>query len=347
MTALALIYLVLIFSAEVLTILNHWAGLILHSLILLVMLFHGATTRQTGRRRFLISLTLVPLIRILSISLPLHKLPLIFWYLAIGSLLFLAASVTLRVTGLGARRIGLAVTSWPAELGIASIGLVLGLVEYFILYPAPLINRLRLDEFLLAAFILLVFTGVLEEFIFRGLIQETSIGVLGRGGLVYTAFLFAILHIGYLSLPDVLFVFGVGLMFGLFVARTRSLVGVSLAHGLTNISLYLIYPFLFAGMVSSPTPSSPQDVLSPPVEIPHFRGRYFTPTPTPAGVSAPAPAPAVLWRSARNSHLVCSTPRVVTQDACFYESIPPESDYSLFLNKDAFLFFPQHAPPFP
>lgn len=346
MTAVALIYLALISAAEVLTILNHWAGLILHSLILIALLFHGATTRQTGPRRFLIVLTLAPLIRILSISLPLRNLPLIFWYMAIGGLLFVAALFALRVTNLGARRIGLAVKSWPAEAGIASIGLLLGLMEYFILYPRPLISQLRVGEFLLAALILLVFTGILEEFIFRGLIQEASIGVLGRGGLIYTAFLFAILHIGYLSISDVLFVFGVGLMFGLFVARTRSLVGVSLAHGLTNISLYLLYPFLFAGMVSSTTPSTPQDVLSPPMEIPHFRGRYSTPTPTPGGAFAPAPAPIALGYSALASPSCPFRGATLPGEQPFWQCKVPAELEALLPHEENALSPLQHAPPF-
>lgn len=344
MTIVALIYLTLITAAEVLTILNPWSGLILHSLILVALLFHGATTRPTASRRFLIVLTLAPLIRILSISLPLRNFPLVFWYLIIGGLLFVAALLALRVSGLGARRIGLTVRSWPIEIGIAFLGTLLGWIEYFILYPAPLIPQWTWGNFLLAAFILLVFTGILEEFIFRGLIQEASIGVLGRGGLIYTAFLFAILHVGYLSLSDVLFVFGVGLMFGLIIARTRSLLGISLAHGLTNITLYLVYPFLLGGLVAAPaTPSAPPELLSPPLEIPHFRGQYSTPTPTIAIPPAPPPAP-LLPPAGSNRQLppVLSTSEEPSQfliwpDSC---SPTPKSDNPHF-------FCPRQQTPLP
>jgi len=46
------------------------------------------------------------------------------------------------------------------------------------------------------------------------------------------------------SLLDVLFVGVVGLFFGWVVHRTRSLLGVTLAHGLTNIILFLVMPFV-------------------------------------------------------------------------------------------------------
>jgi hypothetical protein len=53
----------------------------------------------------------------------------------------------------------------------------------------------------------------------------------------------------------VLFVFIVGLAFGLIVLRTGSILGVSLAHGLTNVTLYLIFPFLLAPMEIPPLPA--------------------------------------------------------------------------------------------
>ena len=66
----------------------------------------------------------------------------------------------------------------------------------------------------------------------------------GVPGLVYVSALFAVLHIGHLSVADVMFVFLVGLVFASLVRRTGSLFGVTLAHGATNIGLFLVFPFL-------------------------------------------------------------------------------------------------------
>jgi membrane protease YdiL (CAAX protease family) len=41
-----------------------------------------------------------------------------------------------------------------------------------------------------------------------------------------------------------LFVFGVSVFFSWIVSRTGSLLGVTLAHGLTNILLFLVVPTL-------------------------------------------------------------------------------------------------------
>jgi membrane protease YdiL (CAAX protease family) len=148
------------------------------------------------------------------------------------------------VLGYSWRELGLTLRGWPLQLAIGLTGLVFGAVEYVILRPDPLAPALKLAYVWQPALILLVSTGFLEELVFRGLIQNAAVDVLGRWGLVYVAVLFAALHIGYQSLVDVLFVLGVGLFLGWAVYRTRSLLGVTISHGLTNIMLFLIMPFL-------------------------------------------------------------------------------------------------------
>ena len=110
---------------------------------------------------------------------------------------------------------------------------------------------LRLELIWLPALILLVFTGFLEELIFRCVLQYTALQQLGRLGIPYIAVIYAVFHLGYHSVLDLLFVFGVALVFGWFVWRTGSILGVILSHGLTNITLYLVLPILLAQPASS------------------------------------------------------------------------------------------------
>lgn len=263
---IALIYLCLITLAEILTAtigagLNIVSvGLSLHGLILIVLVLHGATTRQTQTRRLLLSLVIAPLIRILSLSLPLQGVPLVDWYLTIGALLYMATFFAAQINGISWQRMGLTMKGWLSQLPLALIGFVLGFIEYYILGSHPLISNLSWETLLYPAFVLMIFTGFLEEIIFRGLIQEVSTTMMGKLGIWYGALLFAVLHIGYLSVVDVVFVFAVGLLFGYIAQRTRSLLGVSLAHGFTNISMYLIFPFVLAGGIfpAGPTRTTPE-----------------------------------------------------------------------------------------
>ncbi len=65
--------------------------------------------------------------------------------------------------------------------------------------------------------------------------------------VLYAALVSALLYMGVRSSWNLLFVFLVSLAFGVVAARTRSLVGVSLSHGLANISFFLIFPLFMAG----------------------------------------------------------------------------------------------------
>jgi membrane protease YdiL (CAAX protease family) len=220
-------------------------GLALHGLLLLALMAHAALSPQRAQQRFLLALTLAPLIRLLSLSLPLPNFPFVYWYALVGAPLFLAAFAAARVAGYSAASLGLR-WRWqdlPLQLAVGLTGLLFGWVEYQILRPAELIPALTWRQFLLPALVLAVFTGLLEEVVFRGLMQRAAQARLGRWGVLYVAIVFAVLHLGYQSMLDVAFVLGVGLFFGLVVARTRSLLGVTLSHSLTNIMLFLVVPF--------------------------------------------------------------------------------------------------------
>ncbi len=60
-----------------------------------------------------------------------------------------------------------------ATLLIALSGIIFGFIEYIILKPVPIISLLNLKEIIIPGLILLLFTGFLEELIFRGIIQKT------------------------------------------------------------------------------------------------------------------------------------------------------------------------------
>ncbi len=242
----ALGYLVLLTVAEILmALVEPRLGLLLHSLLLTGALMYGARYYDRPTYRFWMGVTLAPLIRLISLSLPLHSVPLIYWYLIISVPLYVAAFIVRRlILQIPWDQVGLHGRGLALQALMPFLGLPLGMLEYRILRPAPLISEWNPGEFLIAALILLISTGLAEELIFRGIMQQVAVEVMGRKGMVYVSAVFAVLHIGHRSLADVFFVFGVALLFGWFVQRTRSIVGVSLTHGLINIWLFLIAPFL-------------------------------------------------------------------------------------------------------
>jgi membrane protease YdiL (CAAX protease family) len=240
-----IVYLLVITAAETVTVFFAplW-GIISHIIIMVALILHSALASEHPHRQLVLSLALVPLVRIMSLSMPLSDIPQIWWYPIIYAPLVAAAVVVMRLAGYKAEDVGLTVKLLPIQLAIMLTGVLLAVAEYFILAPEPLVAEFTWPEIWLPALLLLVCTGFTEEFIFRGVLQRTAVEAFKGWGIVYVSFLFAILHMGFLSWIDVVFVFVVALFFGWVVKRTGSLLGVTLAHGLTNIGLYLVVPFL-------------------------------------------------------------------------------------------------------
>jgi len=243
----AIIYLLAITAAEAVTVLVQpvW-GIVCHAIVLVAVVVHSALASDYRNRHLVLSLALVPLVRIISLGMPLVNIPQIWWYPIIYTPLLAAAIVVVRILGHRAREVGLSFSSFPVQLVVGLSGLLFGVIEYLILAPEPMITELTWREVWLPALIFLFCTGFVEEFIFRGVLQRTATEAFGNWrGIIYVSLLFAVLHMGFLSLIDVVFVFVVALFFGWVVKKTGSLSGVTLAHGITNILLYLVVPFFF------------------------------------------------------------------------------------------------------
>lgn len=256
----ALVYLLAITFAEAIVILLEPVtgivtasiiGIACHTAILVTAIIDAALINKYFSERLILSLALIPLIRIISLSLPLAGISRIWQFPVIYLPLLAAAIVLVRLLGYKPKDIGIRFGFLPVQLMIGLIGIGLGIVEYLILAPEPLVTELTWQTAWLPALVLLLATGFVEEFIFRGVLQKTATEAFGGWGIVYISYMFAILHIGWiraespLALFDVVFVFGVALLFGWIVKKTGSLLGVTLSHGITNIMLFIVAPFFF------------------------------------------------------------------------------------------------------
>ncbi len=240
----ALVYLVAVALAEAVTVGAHplW-GVACHIATLVVLIIHQAIAADYLHRRLLLSLTMVPLVRIISVSMPLVDISQVWWYPIIYVPLIAGAFIVMRISGYMRDDVGLTARRLPVQLALALTGVVFGVTEYLILAPEPMIAELSWQSAWLPAVMLLVFVGFGEEFIFRGVLQRSAADAFNGWGVIYVSLLFATLHMGFFSWLDLVFVFAVALFFGWVVQKTGSILGVALAHGITNIVLYLIAPF--------------------------------------------------------------------------------------------------------
>jgi uncharacterized protein len=247
-----LLYTVAIIGAEVVAVVGGVAaGTVCDAVLLGILWTHYVLASRGAARsltpshplpRALPALALLPLLRILSVTMPVRVLPQISWYALIGVPLLLGVVITARVLDLSASGLVLRVQGWwPWQPLIALSGLPLAVIALALMQPEPLIARtdVGVGPVLVSALILLIFVGCTEELVFRGVLQHVAVDVFGRAGLVWSSALFAFMYLGSLSPSYVLFMLLVGLFFAWCVDRTGSLWGVAAAHGVF-ISLMLL-----------------------------------------------------------------------------------------------------------
>lgn len=241
-------YLLLTASAELLTIYEAKIGITLHAIILFALLFHSGLESDKGFSRFLMILVLAPLIRMLSLSMPLAHFSRLSWFLLISIPTFIAIFTCMWLQALRPINVGLSLPSLqntPIEAGVILLAIPFGIAEYQILKPSPLLE-LEAANLITASLIFMVCTGFVEELVFRGLIQYNAIQLMRKWwGIIFISALFAVLHIGNLSLLDCLLAFSAGFIYSVVREKTGSVYGISVSHGIMNIILFLVAPAYF------------------------------------------------------------------------------------------------------
>jgi hypothetical protein len=234
-------------------------GLLLHGALLLGLMLHSALGRRDETRRLALALAPLPLVRMLTLTLPLTHLPLLAWYPLVALSLLGAAWLVAQQTGLSAARLGLDIRRRAFQFFMIAGGPGLGAVQYVLLPTPPLFDGFGAGLLLSGALLL---AGFAAELMFRGLLQHTALPLLGRHALLYGALVFAVLHIGYLSVPLLVFAFLVGLLFAEIVHWSGSVLGVALVHGTASITHLLLLPALIDAMSNAAAPPLWIDALS-------------------------------------------------------------------------------------
>jgi uncharacterized protein len=218
-------------------------GATAYAIVLILLLSAYLMWTSEPTRRLLLALALVPIVRLLSLSLPSLLLPVLDWYVLIGipallAIVLVARTLRLRPVDLGLgrpRRI-------RPQVLVASTGLLLGLPAYLISRPDPTVAIPTPFLIAQAAVILAIFGGFLEELLYRGLIQSVASGFLARGGIIVSSVTTAIMYASSLNVRYVLFMTLVAIFFGLAVRRTGSIAGTTGAHAILLVTQLVIWP---------------------------------------------------------------------------------------------------------
>jgi membrane protease YdiL (CAAX protease family) len=241
----ALLFLLLIAVAESVSLFDIIASAFMHALLIVLMLaLYLRGKGETGR--LLLALVLIPLLRLLSMTMPIPALSPLYWQLLIGLPALLAIFRVAGVANFTPGQLGLQWRHRRLQLVIAISGFLLSAPAYIFLRPEPLIDSFQPGEVLLASFILLLFSGFMEELLFRGVLQQLAREVFGREGFLFAWLCYTVTLIGNSTVSPLYlpFMAMTALFFGYWVELTGSLWGAVLAHTFLNIGLFLIFPFV-------------------------------------------------------------------------------------------------------
>lgn len=247
MPRVATAYLGAIAGAEVLVARGDvGVGIACDAVLIVALLNHYVWLGARPQRRVLVALALLPLLRLLSVTMTVPEAPYFDRYLLTGLPLLAAACLTARALGLTPGDLGLRLKRWPAQVAITLTGVPLSLAAYVLVHPQPLIARFDGPHLAAAAATLGVCVALVEELVFRGLLQHVASPLFGRLGLLFSAAAFVSMYTGSSSPSYAAFMGVVGLFFGWCVQRTGSLWGVVLAHGGLIVGMTCVWPFIWS-----------------------------------------------------------------------------------------------------
>jgi membrane protease YdiL (CAAX protease family) len=218
----------------------------IYALILLGLSFSTMFVKNKEIQKTYQALILLPILRLVDISMPLfyeEKLyNLIFIYCLLAIPVSIAATnqeFTLAQLGITFKKIGVYI---PFSI---LLGLLLGAGEFLIVGKNPLIQDLSILNLLSLTIIMVLFVSPVEEMIFRSILQNRLEIVLGsREALIITSILFGLMHSGYGNIYEIFYISSVGALIGYLFYRTRSLPLVALIHGFMNVFFFGIIPLL-------------------------------------------------------------------------------------------------------
>lgn len=216
-------------------------GLMLDGGLIVFLLYLTGYMPPSAEARLVWASALPPILRLLSYSVPIPNVSLVVQLGLVGVPALLATLIMMHALRRPLSVYGIRLRNFPVQFAIALIGLLVGVFQWVLFGPQLAVLYADLVGVERTAFISLFITGVTEELVFRGVLQQGALAVFGESGylgygLLYANIAFAVMHIGYGPVA-LLFAFAVGMVYATLVHRTGSIFGVLWAHGLSSMVL--------------------------------------------------------------------------------------------------------------
>lgn len=217
-------------------------GLLSSTVFFLILLNHYFFTKDKTNYKSLLVIEILPMVRILSYALPLNDFPGYLWHLILGIPIGVLLVLAGRMSIFPWRNWKLDIKPYFSDLRYIIVGIPLSLAFFFLQRPQDQGTESNLILLLVAAVILFVFSAIIEEALFRGLIYDTLFEIFDYRADIAVSVLYASMFISSASWPVVIMMGLTGWFFSFLVYRTDSLWTSILTNGLLKIGWLLVWP---------------------------------------------------------------------------------------------------------
>lgn len=195
------------------------------------------------------ALMLLPILRLVNLSMPVFFDTTLYTFIFVYGPLLIPLAIIVINQRSSFEHVGITAKNLPAYTILSiPLGFLLGLGEYLTIRTGYLIPDLSIVNLLKLTFIMVFFVGLVEELIFRSILQTRLEEALGmKEGVLIAGLLFGLMHSGYGTFYEVLYTGFVGLFIGFAFYKTRSLPFVVVLHGLVNVFLFGVLPHYLSG----------------------------------------------------------------------------------------------------
>jgi membrane protease YdiL (CAAX protease family) len=191
-------------------------------------------------------LMLLPVLRLVNLSMPIFFNTTLYTFIFVYSPLAIPVAAIIIHQRDSLKDIGITTKNIFMYMILAiPLGFLLGLGEYLTIRPGYLVPDLTFVNLLKLTIVMVFFVGLVEELIFRSILQarlEQALGV--KEALIITSIMFGLMHSGYGTYNEMLYTGFVGLIIGIIFYKTRSLPFIAVLHGFVNVFLFGILPLL-------------------------------------------------------------------------------------------------------
>jgi membrane protease YdiL (CAAX protease family) len=234
-------------AAEVVSLAGGTApGVLAHATVLLGLVVVSLRQPAGPAQQLTLTMALVPLIRMLSLTLPAAIVPIVYWYLEIGLAAFEGIFLTMRRLDLTPRDVGLRRAPIREVVSVGLAGAVLGIPAYLIVGPVDLGQGGGLVGLAVASAVVIVFVGFLEELLFRGLIQIAGTRLFSRGGVIVSVGATVLMYSASLNPRYVIFAALVATFFGLVARRSGSIAAPVAGHAALVWMQLVVLPIILS-----------------------------------------------------------------------------------------------------